>query len=203
MKYGKGILSTILLFIFLGCSDTSLNLCSETAEDMFGCECVPEYTEVYIWEIWGYIYDGDEGGIAGFDAECVVDAPNVTLPPGTYTYRAVISDSTRDVRSYMNRCSGPIRDEAGAIITNTWADYFDPNVTTANPVALALTTETWSGMDANGAPSANNCNNWTSSSSTDSGNLADPTAVNSDRFHDTTLSTCDQDRTVHCVAYSN
>ena len=203
MLYYKKILSTLLLLTIMGCSETNLNPCSITAEDMFGCECEPEYTDVIMWELFSFIFDGnDGGGITGLNTECAIDAPSIGIPAG-YTYRAIISDSTWDARDIMNRCSGPIRNAVGTTVTNTWADYFDPNVTLANPVENISVGNAWTGMDANGNPSANNCNDWTSDSNTDTGNLGDLSALNRDRFHNTTLSTCNVNRAIVCVAYRN
>ena len=207
MLYYKKILSTLLLLTIMGCSETNLNPCSITAEDMFGCECEPEYTDVVVWELFGNIFDGNDaigvGGITNFDIECEDNAIGTLGLSANYTYRAIMSDSTRDVRDIMNRCSGPIVDLSGTLVTNTWADYFNPNVTLANPVENSTQGNSWTGMDANGNPSANNCNDWTSDSNTDTGNLADLSVLGRNRFHNTTLSTCNVDRAVGCIAYRN
>ena len=206
MTHNKKIILTLLFLNLSGCSDTSLNQCSEIAENFFGCEsCTPEFTEIYMWESWGFTSVGNVGGLTALDSSCATDATNwLTLPAGApYTYRAVLATSTQDPRDFMRGCSGPVSDESGVILTNTWANFFDPTVTLASQITSASPGNSWTGMDANGNPSANNCNDWTSAASTVTGNLADAGAVNRDRFHNTTLSACDQTRYIICVAYRN
>ena len=206
MINNKKFILTLLFLNLSGCSDTSLNQCSEIAENFFGCEsCIPEFTEIYMWESVSFTSIGDRG-LTLLDVDCTGDVTGgwLTLPAGApYTFRAVVANNTQDPRDFMSGCSGPVRNQNSAILTNTWANFFDPTVTLANPIETLTLGNSWTGIDANGNPSANNCNNWTSAANTVTGTLADASAVNRNRFHNTTLSACDQTRNIICVAYRN
>ena len=174
----------LFLFSLSGCGDKISITCNTINESLFGCTpttpappAAPLLAQIFMW-VTANLYDGDLGGVAGADTICTTEAAGagLPLPAGSYTHRALISDSTQDIRTIINGASGPIERPNNTPIINTWTNYFDNTVTSTNAVigvARTMNTFVWGGMDTTGTPSTLHCNNWTSDLNTDMGNIAD------------------------------
>ena len=115
-------------------------------------------------------YNGALGGLAGADAICQGRADDAGLPG---TYRAWLSDSTTSVRDRFDRDydDAPFVRTDGARVANDWADLTDGTLLAAitrdefNNTGGANYVWTNTNRGGNGRGS-NDCNGWTSDSST-------------------------------------
>lgn len=116
--------------------------------------------------------EGDFGGLASADAACQSEADDAGL---TGTYKAWLSDSTISAASRLTHASVPYQLVNGTTIAADWTDLTDgtldaPIDLSADGGMTALA-NVWTGTEADGTASPNNCSNWTSSSTSLIGDL--------------------------------
>jgi hypothetical protein len=114
-------------------------------------------------------YDGNLGGRSGADAICAADA---NKPSSVKTSHALISVSNSDAVDDMPvnytfpgnvKIVGP---DGVTVVANSWPDLLDGSIETSLTDAGVLPigkkgSAWWSGSDANGELSSNNCTGWT------------------------------------------
>ncbi|MCZ8343999.1 MAG: DUF1554 domain-containing protein [Leptospira sp.] len=120
-------------------------------------------------------YSGNLGGASGADAKCNADGAR---PSTTSTYKAMVTDATRRACTTVD-CSGGISENLD------WVFYPNKMYHRADGTTQVMTTNSagistfplntgfasgaanshWTGMNNTWTSSANNCNNWTNSSS--------------------------------------
>lgn len=131
------------------------------------------------------ISTGDLGGLTGADAICTRNAIAAKLGGGPWV--AWLSTSTVDARDRLTPGSGPFvrASDTGTVIANDIADLTDGTLQNAILLAadggLPLYPDTWTGTSSDGteATTSNTCNDWTSSSSSFSGQAGSNTNTNS------------------------
>ena len=154
---------------------------------------------VYMWESTTTT-NGDIGGVNGATTICETDASGIAGLAAGLTHRAVIATAANDPRSYTNN-NRPVQRPDGTPITDTYADFFDRNVTASNSVVTASSSRfSWTGIAITGGPSAYHCQNWTSAAITDLGNRNNNATPTRYRFQ-VTDSECDNIQHILCISY--
>ena len=109
-------------------------------------------------------YDGNLGGLTGADTICQTRAAAGGVPNAA-KFKAWLSDSTTNAIDRFSENSWYRLD--GVKVANSKADLTDGNLFTAityteTGVYVGNFTLVWTGTDADGIKTANNCSNWTS-----------------------------------------
>ncbi len=112
-------------------------------------------------------HDGNLGGRSGADAIC---ATSTNKPNGYSKYRAFLSfDSSDEIRDMPSNYGVPtdvqIISKTGSVLANNWADLLDGSINQSLQGAGVMVNTAWSwysGSNADGSITANNCSGWTS-----------------------------------------
>ncbi|MCS7029534.1 MAG: hypothetical protein NZ519_12295 [Bacteroidia bacterium] len=168
------------------------------------------YKKAFVSGSSGYpdgIITGNMGGLAGADNLCQTIA-NTYIPGNTATFKAWLSSSTVAASARLTHASIPYR-ARNEIIADNWADLTDgtlDNALVRLVQALAYCGSCW--VWTNTTPTGgifstnpnNNCNNWTSNSSSLQGRagVSDPAITNAG-WTDTGYYSCSNDFPLYCL----
>lgn len=161
-------------------------------------------TPIILYNAGGSGFDGNMGGRAGADALCQVSG---NRPAGYANFRAFLSvnagDEIRDMPgNYGVPTNRPIAGPNGTVIANDWADLLDGTIDVSLGAAgLPTAGPFWSGGNADGSLSANNCNGWTDNSGINFGEFGNPTRTNSTWLDDAYTSCSDMTYSLFCIAF--
>ncbi len=154
---------------------------------------------VYRIFITASTYDGNLGGVAGADLKC--DADSVRPNDGS-TYRALVVDNSGTARRACtsSNCTNPAENlnwafkpsttyvraaDSTTIMTTNAAGIFAFG-TLSNSFTSGATVSYWTGLRNTWESSSNDCSDWTSSSSGQSGRTGDSSATDSTSIRNNT-----------------
>ena len=146
------------------------------------------------------------GGISGADAICEDQKiGNFSAIPSGCTHKAVLAGSGRDPRNLLADSDGPIYQarDGTTVVADTWGDFWDTTYTLADSLIQHSRGFLWMGVNADGSPASSgaNCNDWTSNSSSVSGNRVLAHQKGSDRFYIGGSATCNRKSRILCLSY--
>lgn len=115
------------------------------------------------------VFDGNLGGLSGADAKCtaVADAAASPLVRGRQ-FVAWLSTQSEPAKNRLVRGTSAYRRVDGKSIADDWTDLVDSVLTTSPSLdenGNEVSSPVWTGTDATGNPTANNCTGWTSTAS--------------------------------------
>ena len=154
----------------------------------------PSPSVVYMW-VSTQNTNGNIGGVNGATTICETDA-STSAPIAGLTHRAVIATSANDPRNYFSN-NPPVQRPNGTVITDTYADYFDPSVRLRNSTTGGYDNY-WTGFTELGTASTDNCSSWTAT--TGQGNRAGTDASDNGRLTNATVN-CTTTSKVLCISY--
>ena len=157
--------------------------------------------------IWTPVFntDGDIGGVAGADAECVARSGVNTFNTVVTTHQALIASNTFDPRNiFLN--DPPLRRPNGTLVANTYSDFFDPTYTLPNTGIPfnGTTIEAWTGLDINSSNVVvigNTCSNWTSNNNANNGHTGYITQTGTNRIDFGARSCSSTSIRIICLSY--
>ena len=163
MKIISFIILSSLVFIFISCNQTTNNNYSSTTSDT---------PKIIIYPItYSTVYDGANGDII----------PNYCFGTDSNGYIAApfYSTSTVNLKNRLptSKWSNPVYSRQGHTISSSWENLWDGNLDnmSLHDAEVIYDNDTsgeigyWTGTKSNGTYSGNNCNDWSSDTSTDKG----------------------------------
>ena len=142
-------------------------------------------------------HNGNIGNRATADSLCSASAEK----PDNYANYKLFIAYTNDSPSLWLPHDRPIKSKNGTLIANNYDDLFDGTIITSlNSAGVLENSGFWSGMNANGTASANNCNDWSVNDQSYSGTLTSPMATSS-AWLTIANGYCDYITPLVCVAY--
>ena len=198
MKIISFIILSSLVFILFSCgsNQTTNNYSSTTLDNT---------PKIIIYPItYSTIYDGDNGDII----------PNYCFGADSNNYIAApfYSTSAVDLKNRLptNKWSNPVYSRQGHIISSSWENLWDGNLDNMSlhdaEVIYEDDTSTseigyWTGTKSNGTYSGNNCNDWSSDTSTDRGTWGSFLSKSSSWIYKGTIS-CSNSKYYLCFKYN-
>ena len=195
MKIISFIILSSLVFIFISCNQTTNNNYSSTTSDT---------SKIIIYPItYSTIYDGDNGVII----------PNYCFGADSNNYIAApfYSTSAVDLKNRLptNKWSNPVYSRQGHIISSSWENLWDGNLDnmSLHDAEVIYDDDTsgeigyWTGTKSNGTYSGNNCNDWSSDTSTDKGSCGSFLSKSSSWIYKATAS-CSNSKYFLCFKYN-
>ena len=131
----------------------------------------PSFCKNFIFQSSTTWSNGNLGGLSGADSVCQQQAINAGL---NGTYKAWLSDGNNSAYSRMTHSTLPYYTPSGTLVANSWNDLTGGNVlngiaTYANGTNISsynqYKTIILTGTKYDGSSEGDNCNNWTSTSS--------------------------------------
>lgn len=148
------------------------------------------------------LYPGKLDGLAGADSRCRGHAQMATL---TGDYKAFLSDSTTSANTRMTK-QGAFRTVTNELIAQSYADLVDNTLAHAIDIdehGVVVGTElcAWTGTASNGeiAPDAENCNDWGSPASIDTGHSGSITDLGAGWATGCLERACNKPARLYCV----
>ena len=142
-----------------GAADTS----GEAMDTSDPAEPLVEPPVVYMYVSTAAGQNGDFGGIDAANDICLNNRPpDASFDSDVDTYKAVLATDDFHPRDIVDN-NPPIQRPDRTVIDNFYANFFNRNHTLIRPV-VASNTLVWTGLDASGDISSNNCEDWTSAS---------------------------------------
>jgi len=172
-----------------------------TEQCQFGCNNDQCTTVGVVFVASPFWKGGEIGGVAGADAKCQARA-NVANLSGTW--KAIISDSNTNAKDRLPNVV--FRNLDGKVIANNKADLFDGNIANfVNKTELGdgINKEAWTGTNADGTHSGNNCNNWSDSTTQVQGTKGRSSGFKDHNWIEWGQSNCNLGGGLYCVAVSN
>ena len=176
-------LITLLLITLLGCGSDDENNASGPSV-------------VYMWRATS-MTDGDLGGVSGANSICETDSASISFATSVNNHLAVIATSSNAPKGYLGN-NPSVKRPDGTDIISTYSAFFD-NAATATNSNIGIGWY-WTGLDNNGDASTNNCNNWTSASSSNNGGLGDGSTTNANRIL-RGVDGCNNGHLLLCISY--
>lgn len=155
------------------------------------------------------LYDGGSSNGNLVDRTSVNALCTDSLPSGFSKAVAFIGFTSTDTVSNIPSTYGiptgvPIKSTSNVVVANNWADLLDGTIATTLSSAGVVSSYWWSGMEKNGTSldgSTADCNNWTSSANTDSGNYGDFQQTDTRWITGAATNVCDQTLAILCIGY--
>ena len=152
------------------------------------------------------VFDGNLGGLEGADAHCSSAAAKAGL---TRDYNAILSTDTRSAESRLN-ITGTVymfTDESTRVlVAASGIDFWNTNsqslrsAITKSEIYTNVTSKVWTGTTLEGdVMPSQNCNEWQSSSSTQSSFYGTSTSINSEWIEDR-FESCNNVNHLYCIS---
>ena len=197
MKIISFIILSSLVFILFSCgsNQTTNNYSSTTSDDT---------PKIIIYPItYSTVYDGANGDII----------PNYCFGADSNNYIAApfYSTSAVDLKNRLptNKWSNPVYSRQGHTISSSWENLWDGNLDnrSLHDAEVIYDNDTtgeigyWTGTQSNGTYSGNNCNDWSSDTSTDKGSWGSFLSKSSSWIYKGTIS-CSNSKYFLCFKYN-